>query len=46
MVQMGEVIKALQDAADEYEDDEVDVYLPRIAIDSDFVLNEVLNNVS
>ncbi|XP_077291357.1 serine protease inhibitor 77Ba-like isoform X2 [Arctopsyche grandis] len=44
-IPMSEVLNALEEAASAYEDDEVDVYLPRFTIDTDFLLNKILFNM-
>ncbi|XP_059613652.1 serine protease inhibitor 77Ba [Phlebotomus argentipes] len=44
-VRLQRVYDELKKAADEYEDDEVEVYLPRFKITADFVLNGVLEKM-
>ncbi|XP_077290324.1 uncharacterized protein LOC143914106 [Arctopsyche grandis] len=44
-IPMADLLNALKEAASEYEDNEVDVYLPRFKIDTDFVLNQILFNM-
>uniref|UniRef100_A0A6B2EKK6 Putative serine protease inhibitor n=1 Tax=Phlebotomus kandelakii TaxID=1109342 RepID=A0A6B2EKK6_9DIPT len=44
-VRLQRVYDELKKAADEYEDDEVEVYLPRFRITADFVLNGVLEKM-
>lgn len=39
------IFRELRQAAEEYEDDEVEVFLPRFQISSDYVLKSVLFNV-
>lgn len=42
---VAEIFTSLKVAAEEYVDDEVDVYLPRFKVTSDLVLNKVLTEV-
>ncbi|XP_055696770.1 serine protease inhibitor 77Ba [Phlebotomus papatasi] len=44
-VRLQRVYDELKKAADEYEDDEVEVYMPRFKITADFVLNRVLEKM-
>lgn len=44
-VGMNRIFAELEKAANEYEDDEVEVHLPRFQVGSDFILNGVLENL-
>jgi hypothetical protein len=45
-VELKVLFEDLTNAAEEFADDSVDVYLPRFSISSDIIMNKIINNVS